>query len=241
MKKLLIGCSVVFLIIAVLMFAGGYYGYKKVLEPIYTTSKILVESYERVNEDFPFERPASGLMEEGRYEKFLSVRNALAESGRKMLERLEELDSAEGEVSFIDKLKQAKGLFEAIRDLGMNHVEQLRQEGMSAKEYVWHARVQLATIIHAAEEGRLQEEAPEAASLVEFINSSSKRLENLSQQGQGDLDIKVNGGKQWSQNLRLEEIPLQDENLELIVKYQDEVTRYKNAFIADMFVAGFVN
>jgi hypothetical protein len=145
MKKLAIGCLVVFAVVAVAVVGIGYYGYLKVKDTVSQLAELQkVPEIERgIRVKTPFSVPASGELTASQVDRFMTVSTRVRERlGQDMaaFERNYKTLAAKKDFTAAD----LPALLSAYRDMGAGwlaakraQVDALNEVGLSLEEYRW--------------------------------------------------------------------------------------------------------
>jgi hypothetical protein len=154
MKKLLIGCLVLALVLAVTAGAASYYLYRKVDSTISGFKELgTVPELERsVRNKRPFTPPATGELTQAQLDRYLAVQQqvrARLGAGAAEIERKYETLLAKDSATIVD----APAIIAAYRDLAKTYVDAKRAQvgalndaGVSLEEYRWVRRQAYASI-----------------------------------------------------------------------------------------------
>lgn len=126
MKKLLIGCGVLVVILALLVAGGGLFIYRTA-KKVGASIAAGQEEVAATDRDFPFTAPGDGKLAEGRLEVWLKVREALKAGDQRHYTALKGGGFLAGVRGMVDLMPAA------LQDLAAA----LRREKMAAREYAW--------------------------------------------------------------------------------------------------------
>lgn len=204
MKKLVLGCFGVTLIVAAV---GGALGYVYVVRPAreYLTAlrqlASLSELETQVRNQDPFEPPASGELSADLVERFASVRRSVEAALGGELARLEEryaaLEAAaasSGRLGIQDLLDASRDVAEIVGEAKRAQIAALNEAGLSLAEYEWVER-------------QMYEAAGLLVSSLDF-----KAVQAALTSGADGVDLK-----------RVEPGPVPDRNRELVEPYLDRL------------------
>lgn len=223
MKKFLIGCGVVLLLIIALVIGGGIYVAMKVKSFSADVEK-QVAQLESLNQAHPFAAPVPPTLDEERLENYFQIRRALI----KMTEAnptIQKLMNSQ-KVSQMELLKIA---FNFTRELVREFAGQLESRDMSPDEYMYYAREVYLTVSKGAEDND-----PEMKQIYDKFDDSINSFNLMlvqSNQGQHQVkfdstltDLKLQGGSPTSADV------------ELLKKYKDDLLDYPQLSFMELFM-----
>lgn len=128
MKYWLIGCGIL-LVIAVILGGFGVYYVFKVGQEVGAKLQEIAKEYDQLDQEFPFLKPAEGLMESPQVARFVSVHRKVSDSFD-----LWENQLRSEETSWWTKVTSAVDMIPA---LAQSHVDALREQSQGPSEYLW--------------------------------------------------------------------------------------------------------
>lgn len=202
MKRFLIGCLAVFVVVLV---AGAIAAYVFLWRPIRAVAQLpqqiaqVQQLDDRVQDRSPFTPPADGLLAAADIERYLRVQEAMRADLAGRMEELDakyqQLQTADGRPRIRQILNAYADLFGLIREAKEAQVAALNAQSFSVAEYAWVKREVLAAsglpvtgfdlgqIVEAASSGReleaptLVREVPQAN--LDLVEPYRDRLEEL--------------------------------------------------------------
>jgi len=212
MKGVLIGCGVLLAIVVIVFVVIGYFGVKFVKD-IKEDMVVYQESFEELNEKYPFEEPVNGLIGSGQFQRWLHVRE-------KMTSSIAGYDTIAQHFSLKTIRKFKQHTLSIVEDL----VSTLDSVGLSPKEYIWMSR-QTAGALRSGDiryDPELRDIASAFDEMTEKEGSSGNRT-NLD-----DLAVPVTSE--------------QIDRIAFLIRSEKEIfLETIKVFYADMAIFGFMN
>lgn len=183
-----LGCGG-FVLLIIILFAGGvgflvYQGvqFGKGLEQAYREVAV---GYQSLDQQYPFELPEGGVMEEERLRSFVAVRREIAVFASERFQEIEQtgerIEEQMERPGVMTKFRGAMTIKEIVglavnmaADIGREHIRLLGDTDMSAKEYQWLTFVYLGTLAKAGENNAINL-AGHWAEYLEAFESARKR------------------------------------------------------------------
>jgi hypothetical protein len=143
MKKFLIGCLAVFVLVGAV---GGYFAYRYIYQP----ARQLVQSAEKFSQIADLEKqiqnlqdfinPNDNLLSPAQVERFMAVQNQMRESLKEKMAVLEskykELENKPG-LNILETLQGYGDMLTLIIEAKKAQIQALNAQGFSLKEYIW--------------------------------------------------------------------------------------------------------
>lgn len=228
MRKLLIGCGALALLLFCLVVGVGIFITVKVKG--YTDSLAQVKTaYQATNQAYPFTPPDPPEMDEGRFKKYLAVRAALATTLEGEIDAIHQMEDAMKSDkgfkpgTFFSTMKTMAGL---PKRLGTAHIAALEEQGMSVDEYVWHSKIVVGTIVKAGKEGE-EVAATLSETYAAFVNQGGVGAVSPDD---GEKPASIEAA------LGVQDVPLLPENLKLINDAKDDLTKYPQLLSVDLIL-----
>lgn len=233
MKKLLIGCGIVLLLVVIAVIGVGIWGYMVVSDFVGGWSNATA-AVEQLDADFPFTAPADDSLDANRLEAYFAFR-------REFYDYLSADPTVSKMLSDDPQVQQSIGPGELISfgTAGIpTHIEKmaelLRAREMSPREAGWQMRTMVGTITRAAREGdqRMQTLLEDLNVTLDQFNSAIDEANNSEAQ-QARVDLEQIAAE-------AEDIPQAElqENVELIAERRDELTAEPKQLFIDFIIMG---
>ena len=217
MKKVLIGCGVLFVILAALVAGGGYFAVQT-FKQVGSEMKVAGDDLQATNRDFPFAAPADGKLSEKQLLTWLKIREEDSALGKQRQETMK-----------AGRFRAMRKMVNIMPDMIKEYVKNLRAEKMSAAEYAW-----ITGQIMGALKSRAAAKDPKTAELAALIEQP-----DFSNQARRP------GGFRWVQNNRPEYAPLAVEDaqpvLDLLKKHEAQFRKVAHANFGDAFLMNMGN
>jgi hypothetical protein len=219
MKKLLIGCGVLAILLFCIVVGTGvwlFFKAKRYADEL----KAIQTSYIATNSAYPFMPPDPAILDARRVGDFLIVRAALLDVINAQMGQLDTLKQTASEqrpdsISFRE-IKSILTMPLALpKQLGTTHVAALEAKRMSLDEYLWHSKMITGTALAAAREGK---------QLTDTLREAYGRMATaagLPPPPEGKLpDIAP-----LQSALQVADVPFHQENLAILEQHAQEISR----------------
>ncbi|HSR66939.1 MAG TPA: hypothetical protein VLU25_03270 [Acidobacteriota bacterium] len=146
MKKLLIGCALLVVVVGIGIAVGSYFFVYKPLSDAYAEVTAFAEEYNRVEQQVentrPYPIPANGLLDAAQVERFVAVqrdiRSQLGEEYQRMEDKYRSKKGSDmGVMDYLSFFTDMRGL---ILEAKRAQVEAINRQGFSMEEYRWVRR-----------------------------------------------------------------------------------------------------
>ncbi len=235
MKKVLIGCGIMLLLMVVAVVGIGIFGVRKISQ--YGDSLAQAqESLTALEQDFAFDIPAEDVsMDPDRFHSYLATRQALVDRTRQV--RLVDLltTAEEGQQPPAISVGDVFNLVGEIPKLMQSYADTLRAAEMSPEEYAWYAMETLKAVRGAAERGD-----PEYAAAWDEMMGLAREMEQAFAQQQSpevrELQASVNDMLDSAQE---SEVPEQD--VQLVIDNKEQLAEQPALLLVEVLVTLFLN
>lgn len=227
MKKLLIGCAVVVLLLVTLLVGSAVYVYVKVNRVKKDLEETKVAMAE-LNKQHPFTVPQKDDVEAERLNDFFAIRNRMMEMllADQVVARLVANDK-NPQLGLMDMMHLAVNL---PRTLAKEFTTQLEAKKMSPDEYSYYVRFVYTTIY----KGKMDDD-PEMSRMYTEIDEALTQFNlQMSQAAQGHPPVAWNNVVAEDASLDEEAAKLQ---YDLVLDHKDEILKYPQLAFLELFLA----
>jgi hypothetical protein len=213
MGKWLVGCSVVFLIVLVILLLIGFLLFREMKEIGDTVAEASTR-LQQLEEQYPFERPDGGLIDENRFTRFLEARRLVAGEAKGFIEEMQQ-----GSV-----LRQISTGLRGFQQMLPAFGEALDTARMSAPEYRFYG-FEMMYALRYSEQPEVAEKYPELRTLSDEHEDLLRKLEDFDFEGAWNLVFRIDPYR----------LVVPEENLEVMVRHAGEIGETVDAVLVEQF------
>mgnify|MGYP005848226167 CR=1 FL=1 len=233
MKKVLIGCGIISLIVILAVVGCSAYACHK-FNQFTTNIEAAGAQIEALDKEFPFEPPAGGVVSAHRFSQYMEARDGILGSvmGVSIVSELVAASeqNREPNVGMGDVL----GIFGAIPKVMGDSAAALRSSQMSPKEFIFHSMVvlQWAKEAHASGDSELVQMWPQFLDALDQVDAQMATNQ--------DPNIRQYRKRPEEMLAMLESTPSVDANMAIVESHRDRLLHNKGALLVEMVIAIYV-
>jgi hypothetical protein len=214
MGKWLVGCSVVFLVVLVLLVLIGFFLFREMQE-IGESVADAGSQLEKLDERYPFERPEGGLLEADRFARFLEARRLVAEEAQVFLDEM-------SEGSWIRKISTG---FRGFQRMLPTFIAALEKAEISSAEYHFCGS-EVMYALRYTEQPEVASRHPEFAGIREAHRELLRKLENIDFEGPWNYVFQIAPDR----------LAVPEPNVDLIGRNADALAATSKALLVEQFL-----
>jgi len=231
-KKILIGCGIVFLLGVIVSCLAVFFVVSKAKKFADNLQQI-EQNFKANNESFPFTPPDPPIMESWRIQGYLRVRDGFMQSiedQHDIIDKFEEWEKKGDDVNPREVFQGMVGFLKSAKEVADSFVEELNRNQMSVKEYMWHSSMITGTILKAVEY-----RMPVGDDLLKPYKEWADRMNEL------ELEEPSGRRKQFTiqdiqEQFGVRNVPFHQQNLNVVMENREGIARMQKIGVFDYFI-----
>ncbi len=235
MKKVLIGCGIMVLLMVIAVVGIGIFGVRKIGQFGKSMEQAQI-SLMTLDQDFAFDIPTGGDgLDADRFQEYLAARRALIErtSQVRLVAKLIALEEGQqpdvGAGDILNMVGEIPKLMQAYADT-------LRAAEMSTEEYAWYAIETLKAIRGAADQGD-----PEYAKAWAEVERTAAEIETAFAQQQANPEIQKLQGAIEADLERATEGDVPEGDIALVMQAKEQLAKNPEMLLVEVMITLFLN